>query len=137
MFNIGGGELLIIFLVALVVLGPAKLPEAARQVGKVMGEFRKLSAGFQTEMRQAMNDPVTHAVKKAEAADATVIEATGDEHRDDAREDVEPEDTAKALDSAVEDADEPAPEVSAEAPTEAPADDDVAAPVDPPMFGDR
>lgn len=67
MFNIGGGELLVIFLVALVVLGPNKLPEAARQVGKMMGEFRKLSTGFQTEMRQAMKDPVGDAVKKAEA----------------------------------------------------------------------
>ena len=56
MFNIGGGELLVIFLVALIVLGPTKLPDAARQVGKVMGEFRRLSAGFQTEMRQAMED---------------------------------------------------------------------------------
>ena len=68
MFNIGGGELLIIFLVALVVLGPTKLPEAARQLGKWMGEFRRLSAGFQAEVRDAMDDPVNHAVKKAEAA---------------------------------------------------------------------
>lgn len=68
MFNIGGGELLIIFLVALVVLGPTKLPEAARQLGKWMGEFRRLSAGFQAEVRNAMDDPVNHAVKKAEAA---------------------------------------------------------------------
>lgn len=67
MFNIGGGELLVIFLVALVVLGPNKLPEAARQVGKMMGEFRKLSAGFQQEVRQAMNDPVGDALKRAEA----------------------------------------------------------------------
>ena len=42
MFNIGGGELLIIFLVALVVLGPTKLPEAARQLGKWVGEFLSL-----------------------------------------------------------------------------------------------
>lgn len=68
MFNVGGGELLIIFLVALVVLGPTKLPEAARQLGKWMGEFRRLSAGFQAEVRNAMDDPVNHAVKKAEAA---------------------------------------------------------------------
>ena len=68
MFNVGGGELLIIFLVALVVLGPTKLPEAARQLGKWMGEFRRLSAGFQAEVRDAMDDPVNHAVKKAEAA---------------------------------------------------------------------
>lgn len=59
MFNVGGGEFLIILLVALVVLGPQKLPEAARQVGKVVGEFRRISAGFQREMQTAMKDPVS------------------------------------------------------------------------------
>ncbi len=59
MFNIGGGEFVLILLVALVVLGPTKLPEAARQVGKIMGEFRRVSAGFQREMQAAMNDPIS------------------------------------------------------------------------------
>jgi len=62
MFNVGGGELLVIMLVALVILGPTKLPEAARQVGKIMGEFRKVSSSFQREMRDAMNDPVGKAL---------------------------------------------------------------------------
>jgi sec-independent protein translocase protein TatB len=59
MLNVGGGEFLIILLVALVVLGPQKLPDAARQVGKIVGEFRRISAGFQTEMKSALNDPVS------------------------------------------------------------------------------
>ncbi len=59
MFNVGGGEFLIIFLVALVVLGPTKLPEAARQAGKIIGEFRRMSAGFQREIQSAMKDPVS------------------------------------------------------------------------------
>lgn len=59
MFNVTGGEFLIIFLVALIVLGPTKLPEAARQVGKVVGEFRRISSGFQREIQTAMNDPVS------------------------------------------------------------------------------
>ncbi|MGI9608170.1 MAG: Sec-independent protein translocase protein TatB, partial [Acidimicrobiales bacterium] len=53
MLNIGGGEVLVIFLVALVVLGPTKLPEAARTAGKVMSEFKKISSGFQREFREA------------------------------------------------------------------------------------
>ena len=82
MFNVGGGEFLVIMLVALVVLGPTKLPEAARQAGKIMGEFRRISAGFQREMREAMNDPVGKAISsnpgpwnsvtKASDADAQV-----------------------------------------------------------------
>lgn len=58
MFNIGTPELLVIMLVALLVLGPAKLPQAARQVGKALGELRRLSSGFQDELREAMQETV-------------------------------------------------------------------------------
>lgn len=58
MFNIGGGELLVILLVGLIVLGPQKLPEAARQVGRIMTELRKISTGFQDELREAFDEPV-------------------------------------------------------------------------------
>lgn len=54
MFNVGGGEILVILLVALVVLGPDKLPGAMRSVGNMVGEVRKLSNGFQAEVRSAM-----------------------------------------------------------------------------------
>lgn len=57
MLNLGTGELLVIFLVALIVLGPNKLPDAARQAGKMMAELRRLSGGFQDEMRAAMREP--------------------------------------------------------------------------------
>ena len=56
MFNIGGGEALVIALIALIVLGPNRLPEAARTVGKVVGEVRRLSSGFQNEVRDAFKD---------------------------------------------------------------------------------
>jgi sec-independent protein translocase protein TatB len=57
MGNIGGGEILVILLVALIFLGPEKLPEVARQIGKVMGEVRKISNGFQREIQEAMRVP--------------------------------------------------------------------------------
>ena len=53
MFNVGGPEVLVILLVALIVLGPAQLPKAARQVGQVMNEIRKVSTGFQRELTSA------------------------------------------------------------------------------------
>jgi Tat protein translocase TatB subunit len=56
--NVGTPEMLVILVVALLVLGPNKLPEVARQVGKAMGEIRRLGAGFQAEMRDAMQEPV-------------------------------------------------------------------------------
>jgi Tat protein translocase TatB subunit len=54
MGNLGGGEILVILLVALLVLGPSKLPEAARQLGRAVAEFRKVSGGFQRELRAAL-----------------------------------------------------------------------------------
>ncbi len=63
MFNVGGGELLVILLVALIVLGPTKLPEAARQFGRVMNELRRISSGFQREMREALDDPIEAAAR--------------------------------------------------------------------------
>lgn len=55
MFNVGGPEILVIVIVALVVLGPEQLPKAMRTFGNVMGEIRKVSNGFQAEMRNAMD----------------------------------------------------------------------------------
>lgn len=55
MFNVGGGELLVILLIALLVLGPDRLPDFARKAGKLMGDVRRVSQGFQTEIRQAMD----------------------------------------------------------------------------------
>jgi Tat protein translocase TatB subunit len=57
--SLGAPEILVILVVALIVLGPSKLPEAARQVGKAMAEFRRVTAGFQAEVRDALQDPLS------------------------------------------------------------------------------
>lgn len=56
MFNIGPGELVAILAVALIVLGPNRLPDAVRTVGRVVGELRRISGGFQDELRNAFDD---------------------------------------------------------------------------------
>jgi sec-independent protein translocase protein TatB len=43
MFGIGTTELVVILIVALLVLGPKKLPEIARSLGKTLGEFRRVT----------------------------------------------------------------------------------------------
>lgn len=58
MGSIGAPEILVILVVALLVLGPTRLPEAARQAGRVLAEMRRISSGFQAEMRDAMQTPV-------------------------------------------------------------------------------
>jgi sec-independent protein translocase protein TatB len=59
--NLGAAEVLVILVLALVVLGPEKLPSAARQAAKALGEVRRFSSGFQTELRDAMREPVAEA----------------------------------------------------------------------------
>jgi sec-independent protein translocase protein TatA len=56
--NVGPAELLVILLVALIVLGPKKLPDAARSLGKAVAEFRKVTAGLQEEVRNVIDDHV-------------------------------------------------------------------------------
>lgn len=58
MFNLSGSEIVVILLLALVVLGPEKLPEALRRAGRTYAELKKLSSGFQSEMRGAFEEPV-------------------------------------------------------------------------------
>ena len=73
MGNLGGGEVLVILFIALIVLGPNKLPEAARQVGRAVNEVRRISGGFQREMREAMNEPI----KAAEEAKSQIMDPFG------------------------------------------------------------
>ena len=57
MGSLGPAEILVILVVALIVLGPERLPEAARKVGQFVGEMRRIGAGFQAELRDAMYVP--------------------------------------------------------------------------------
>jgi len=66
-FNLSGSEIVIIMLLALVILGPEKLPDAMRKAGKAWGELRKLSSGFQDEVRKGFDEP-TREVRQTAAA---------------------------------------------------------------------
>jgi sec-independent protein translocase protein TatB len=56
--SLGGGEVLVILVLALIVLGPEKLPEAMRRFGNIYGELRRMSEGFQSELRDAFDEPM-------------------------------------------------------------------------------
>jgi sec-independent protein translocase protein TatB len=57
-FNLSGSEIVVILLLALVILGPEKLPDAIRKFGKTYAEFKKTASGFQSEFRSALDEPM-------------------------------------------------------------------------------
>ena len=67
MFNVGGPEVLVILLVALIALGPAQLPGAARKVGQAMAEIRKVSTSFQRELTTAFDVEERKATEKPQS----------------------------------------------------------------------
>lgn len=56
MFDIGGGELLLIVFVVLLLFGPKKIPEIARTLGKGMSHLRRAQAEFQRSINEVSSD---------------------------------------------------------------------------------
>jgi sec-independent protein translocase protein TatB len=54
--SIGAPEVLVILVLALVVLGPERLPQAARTVGRWVGEVRKVTGSLQAEVRDVVDE---------------------------------------------------------------------------------
>ena len=76
MFNIGPWELGLILLVALIVVGPGKLPEVAKAIGKGISEFKKVTNGYKKEFQEAIQDLEKQASleNKAEAPQPSASE---------------------------------------------------------------
>lgn len=66
MFNLTGSEIVVILLLALVVLGPEKLPDAVRRFGKAYSELKKMGTGFQQEFKSAMDEPMREMRESAD-----------------------------------------------------------------------
>lgn len=62
-FGIGLPEMAIIFIVALLVFGPKKLPEIGRSLGKAMRSFQDATKEFETEFKQEV-DKIEKVVKE-------------------------------------------------------------------------
>ncbi len=64
MGKIGTGELILILAIALIVVGPSKLPELGKAVGKTLNEFKKFSKDIKEDLS------LEETVKKTEKSDA-------------------------------------------------------------------
>jgi sec-independent protein translocase protein TatA len=54
--SLGPAEILVILVVALLVFGPNKMPDVARQAGKAFAEFRRVQQHLRSEIHGAMSD---------------------------------------------------------------------------------
>jgi len=74
-FNIGPGELILILIIALVVLGPGKLPDVANSLGKSVREFRKAATDISDAGKMDVPPPSQQATPPA-APLSTPVEPT-------------------------------------------------------------
>lgn len=61
--KIGISELLVIFIVALFVLGPERLPAYARKLGEALAQFKKFSTEATQEIKESIVEPLEEAQK--------------------------------------------------------------------------
>ena len=66
MFGIGFPELLLILVIALLVVGPSRLPQVARSIGKALGEFRRMA----DEVKETIENELIHEDEKAGDSEA-------------------------------------------------------------------
>ena len=73
MFGLGIPELIVIFVIALVVFGPKKLPDLGKSIGRAMAEFKKAHQEFQesvqSEMREVQKTTNLEELKKMGSLD--------------------------------------------------------------------
>jgi TatA/E family protein of Tat protein translocase len=64
MFNIGMPELMVVFIVALLVFGPKRLPEIGRQLGKAMRSFKQATMDLKDALDQEPPEEIKQEVRE-------------------------------------------------------------------------
>src|SRR4249919_2991721 len=54
--NLGFPEMVFLFLLALIIFGPKKMPEIGRQIGKALNEFKRASNEFKAQIETEINN---------------------------------------------------------------------------------
>jgi len=78
MFNIGPLELMVILVIALLVVGPSRLPEVGRSIGRGIREFRRAQEEVQKTIQSALNEqPADPSTAPSEPASDTAAQPEG------------------------------------------------------------
>ncbi|MGA1098030.1 MAG: Sec-independent protein translocase subunit TatA/TatB [Ilumatobacteraceae bacterium] len=85
MFNLTGSEIMFLLIIGLVVLGPEKLPDAIRRVGRLYAELKRMSSGVQTDLRKVMDEPLKEMMNTTNSMKA-LFNDTSDQFQSAARE---------------------------------------------------
>ncbi len=94
MFGIGMPELIVIFVIALIFIGPKKLPDLARALGKGMAEFRKATSDIKANLDiedelKGMEEDI------ADSVSGMIANASEQTHETEAKAENAPEDQGK------------------------------------------
>ena len=108
--NLGGGEMLLIFLVILIFFGPKKIPELATSLGKGMRKFRDAKEGLEDQFKTVMKEPMEMLQQTKTQFDQHVADAQ-----------VSIQDTAKAFNANIIPVSTPTPHMADIEPVPTPA----------------
>jgi Tat protein translocase TatB subunit len=76
--SIGGPEVLLLFIVALLLFGPRRLPEIGRTLGKALADFRRATTDFRMNLeREVQMEALKDAVRPIETAPPPAVLARG------------------------------------------------------------
>jgi Tat protein translocase TatB subunit len=81
-FNFSGSEVIFLMILGLVILGPEKLPGVLRKAGRLYGEFKRVTSDAQSELRQALDQPMKEIQSTARTYQNFFVDAAKETTKD-------------------------------------------------------